>query len=140
MNEYTLEWLSGDHVIAVEVEEVGSWTWKFASGGKLQLYCPWRVLENEAIRISSEDHKQQYGLPAPIDAATEVASLLRGDIVTVANVAQKSGDIRIAFESGKELQAVPFSSGDEAWESLSPRGFNVIAQGGQQLAGFQLKP
>ena len=137
MSEYTLDWLCGDTLIAVAPEEFGRWTFRFASGGTLRLHCPWRVLENETIRLSSEDHKQQYGLPAPIDAAAEVASLLGGDVATAVNVAQKIGDIRVTFESGKELQVVPFSSGYEAWESVSPRGFKVIAQGGQQLAGFK---
>jgi hypothetical protein len=137
VSEYTLDWLSSDTLVAVVPEEFDRWRFRFASGGTLFVQCPWRVIENGAICISSVDDKQQYGLPSPINAAAEVSSLLGGDVVAIVHVEQASGDVRLTFESGKELQVLPFSSGYEAWESLSPQGFNVIAQGGQQLAGFK---
>ena len=137
MSEYTLDWLSHDTLTAIEPKEFGRWTLKFASGGTLLVQCPWRVLDNGAICISSADDKQQYGLAAPIDAAGEVSRLLRGEAVAIVHVEQTTGDIRLTFVSGKELHVLPISSGYEAWESFSPQGFNVIAQGGQQLVGFK---
>lgn len=137
MSEYTLDWLIGDVIANAVAEEFERWLFKFASGGTLIVQCPWRVMEDEAIRLSSEDHRQQYGLPAPIDAAAELLFLLQDDTVRAVKVGQKSGDILLTFGSKRQLQVVPFSSGYEAWESCSPKGFNVIAQGGQRLSGFK---
>jgi len=137
MSEYTLDWLIGDEIASVVAEEFERWLFKFASGGTLSVQCPWRVMEDEAIRLSSADHHQQYGLPAPIDAAAELHSLLQDDRVKAVKVDQKCGDLLLTFRSMRQLQVVPFSRGYEAWESLSPQGFNVFAQGGQQLSGFR---
>jgi hypothetical protein len=139
MNEYALEWLEGDALASIQGNEF-RWIFNFASGGSLILECPWRVLESGKIRISSADHNQRYGLPAPVNAAVEAAEVLWSLIVKSVTVAQKSGDIKLIFGSDLEFQVVPFSSGYEAWQSVSPRGFQVIAQGGQQLVGFRPNP
>jgi hypothetical protein len=111
MSEYTLDWLCGDTLTAVELEQSDRWALKFASGGTVYVHCPWRLIQDAAIRLSSADNQQQYGLPATIDAAAELASLLRGDLVASVSVAQKIGDIRMKFLSGTELQVLPLSSG-----------------------------
>jgi len=48
--------------------------WVFSLGEPLQigLTSPWRLLDKGRIRVSSADHRQQYGLPAPIDGGGEV--------------------------------------------------------------------
>ena len=121
MSEYTLDWLVGDELAAVEAEKSGRWTFKFRSGGVLVVECPWRLLERETIRISSADHLQQYGLPAALDSAAEVMKVLRASKVRAVDVSQTLGDLTLAFEPHFRLQIVPFSSGYEAWESISPK-------------------
>lgn len=94
-------------------------------------------MKDDHILLGSADHGQKYGLPAPINASAQITAFLKSDRIFSVCVGQYSGDIRLTFSSGKELQMLPFSSGYEAWESLSPDGFSVIAQGGQQLSGFK---
>lgn len=136
MSEYTLDWLLGDVLTTVELDQSDRWVLRFASGGAVYVQCPWRIIQDAAIRLSGADHRQQYGLREPIDAATQLVSVLGEDSVVSVHVAENIGDIIMKFESGAELQILPFSSGYEAWESWSAKGFNVIAQGGQQLVGF----
>jgi hypothetical protein len=98
--------------------------------------CPWRVIAEGVVRISSEDHNQQYGLPAPLDAAKEATSLLRWHLIIAVSVAENTADILLSTENGLAVQIIPFSTGYDAWESFSPSGFHVVAQGGGKLAGF----
>jgi len=38
----------------------------------LAIGCLWRLIHDGRIRLTSQDDGQQFGLPAPIDAASEV--------------------------------------------------------------------
>jgi hypothetical protein len=134
VSEYSLDWLCEDAIDSVEASPF-RFTFRFRSGGTLKVSCPWRVVA-QGVQISSEDHDQQYGLPAPLDAALEATALLRGHRLASVVVAEHTADIRLTLDNGFELQIIPFSSGYEAWESFSPDGFHIVAQGGGQLTGF----
>lgn len=136
MSETELSWLVGNSLVGVEAEESGRWVFRFSGGGSLMVECPWRLLQQGLIAISSDDHKQQFGLPAPIDAAKEISACLAGKSVTAVQIATGTADLTIHF-GADELQIIPFSSGYEAWETISPSGFQLIAQGGGQLAEFE---
>jgi hypothetical protein len=96
--------------------------------------CPWRVIRDGGIVLSSEDHGQQYGLPAPVDAEAECRRLIGGAVVAGAEVRDETRDFVIRFASGTRLELVPLSSGYESWQLGGPGGSLVIAQGGGQLA------
>jgi hypothetical protein len=137
MNDFRLTWLIGDTLRHVSVAEFGRWDFSFESGGGITAECPWRLLRGGAICVSSEDHNQQYGLPAPVDAANEIAGQLAGRPVSQVTVADGSADLHVTFGSEYQLQIIPFSSGYESWEASSPDGFQLIAQGGGQLSGYK---
>jgi hypothetical protein len=55
------------------------WNFTFEFGGAtLAVDCLWRVMANGNVALTSRDHGQQFGRPAPMDACAAVGSLLQG--------------------------------------------------------------
>lgn len=71
--------------------------------------------------FSSFDHKQQYGLPVPIDAIAELCRELSGKAVVNARYDSTTGDLLFAFDSEIDLQVFNFT-GYEVWEVHFPNG------------------
>lgn len=139
MNEDQLPWLLGDALRRVTAGEFDRWELTFASGGVITVECPWRLLREGTIVVSSVDHGKRYGLPAPIDAASDLLRHVDGSRVSEVAVIDGTADLHISFGSS-QLQILSFSTGYEAWQSLGPEGDRVIAQGGGQLAVFPRQP
>jgi len=133
-DRYDLGWLVGRTLAEVNGSEHGSWQFGFGPDAGVRADCPWRVIRDGRIVLSSEDHGQQYGLPAPVDAEAECRRLIGGAVVAGAEVRDETRDFVIRFASGTRLELVPLSSGYESWQLGGPGGSLVIAQGGGQLA------
>jgi hypothetical protein len=86
----------------------------FSDGSRMRADY-WRIIQSDRAGTSSFDHMQQYGLPAPIDAFSEIAKLVHGVTVRVATWDDRSGDLVFQFEPDIELQVFNFT-GYEAWE------------------------
>ncbi len=137
MSEYELSWLIGCSIARVEHEETGRWLFTFSSGGIIAAHCPWRLLHEGMIAVSSDDHGQRFGLPATIDAAAAIFEMVTSRAITAVRIANGTADLALDFGSAHELQIIPISSGFEAWETVSPSGFLLIAQSQGQLSGFK---
>lgn len=92
----------------------------FSEGTKLRIDY-WRAMGDGKERVSSFDHRQQYGLPAPIDAILELRGQLQGQIVTGAHLDSETGDLLIQFTDKMKLQVFGFSA-YEVWELSLPDG------------------
>ncbi|MBI3406021.1 MAG: hypothetical protein HY046_11250 [Acidobacteria bacterium] len=92
----------------------------FADGSRLRADY-WRVIIDGKAVISSFDHQQQYGLPAPIDAIAELRGQLQDKAVTDANLDTESGDLLFEFSYNIKLRVFNFS-GYEVWEIVFPDG------------------
>jgi hypothetical protein len=86
----------------------------FSDGSRLRLDC-WRIISDGKNRTSSFDHKQKYGLPAPIDAFKQIAEALDGRAVREARWNARTGDLVLLFETNGELQVFNLT-GYEDWE------------------------
>jgi len=75
----------------------------------------WRIIRDGKVQTSSFDHKQKYGLPAPIDAFARIAEELDGKTLREAKWEPRTGDIVLFFEPNVELQMFKFT-GYEDWE------------------------
>ena len=84
------------------------------------------------VALTSRDHGQQFGLPAPIDAYTAVASLLQGRRVIGVRLAESSADLALEFEGGQRLEILTDSSGYEPWNLH----VHLVALGGGDVANF----
>ena len=102
--------------------EVGKATAELVSSEGAELRIDyWRVLRDGRERVSSFDHEQQYGLPAPIDAIKELQNELQGKVVTEAQLDKETGDLFLQFSKEIKLQVFAFS-GYEVWEIHFPDG------------------
>ena len=128
-----LSWMVGRTIAEVSFHEPVQWTFSFAKKGYISVECPWRILNHGRTTRSSDDHRQQYGLPAPIDAAAEATKLLSTLVIDAAQLRVGTSDILIDFSDNVRLEIIPISSGYEGWQMKDPFGTEFFAQGGGQI-------
>lgn len=127
--------MAGRHV-QISFSEPATWFVMFGDSLSMSVECPWRLIHDGCIAVSSDDHRQQFGLPAPTDAAERATALLSGLTVQRVDVREGTADLFIYFELDLRLEIIPFSSGYESWQVLTPSGKRVVAQGGGQLSSW----
>jgi hypothetical protein len=132
MNE--LAWLVGHRLQSFARREY-EWVVAFDKDASLVVACLWRLVESGRIRFASQDEGQQFGLPAPVDAAAEVNGRLAGAVVEAVELRLGLLDLELRFSTGHLLQIIPDSSGYEAWNVCSGNR-QFIAVGGGDLAVF----
>ena len=135
MNPFDFSWMVGRNV-QVSFSEPATWFVAFGDSLCISVGCPWRLIHDGSIAVSSDDHRQQFGLPAPIDAAERATSLLAGLPVQRVQVREGTADLLIDFERDWRLEIIPFSSGYESWQISTPSGKNVVATGGGELSAY----
>ncbi len=86
----------------------------FSEGSSLRADY-WRVKTNGSVHLSSFDHGQKYGLPAPIDVIAELQKDLEGKSVRDARLDVETGDLIFQFTDNVEFQALNLTS-YEVWE------------------------
>ncbi len=81
----------------------------------------WRVSKDRKAKLSSFDHNQQYGLPAPINAISELEAHLTAKVLLDARLDGETGDLLFGFTENINLQVLNVS-GYEVWEIKFPDG------------------
>jgi hypothetical protein len=133
-SEIDVSWMLGRAIAEVEGNLPCPWIFRFGEGAEIRTDSVWRIVVGGHIVLSSEDHQQQYGLPAPVDAEARCRPLIVQVRIERAEVREETRDIVIVFESGARLEILPVSSGYESWEITAPGGTHTVAQGGGNLA------
>jgi len=95
----------------------------------------WRVIAKDRIALTSRDHGQQFGLPAPLDAAAEAMKLLGQSRIVDVELDETLADLSLEFEDGTRLEFLTESSGYEPW-SLGAPGVNIVGLGGGGTSSF----
>lgn len=132
---FDFSWMVGRHA-QVSFSEPATRVVTFGDSLSIRVDCPWRLIHDGGIAVSSDDHRQQFGLPAPVDSAERATSLLAGLAVQCVEIREGTADLFIDFEQGCRLEIIPFSSGYESWQVSTPSGKSVVAQGGGQLSAW----
>jgi hypothetical protein len=110
-----LSWLENTFVRSIAADPNGGAAIVLELTGGTRLRADfWRLIADGTAHLSSFDHAQRYGLPAPIDAIDELAGMLPGKLVTHARIDGRTGDLSFAFSGNVELQVFNFT-GYEAW-------------------------
>lgn len=126
---------------SVEAYEFG-WAFAFSNGASVTTEAIWRALTGDGIAVTSEDHHQQFGLPAPVNAGQRAASVLLGRI-TSAELVPITGDLRLRFSSTTTLEFLNTSSGYEGWHLVIREGeqktWEMVALGGGDVAMWAAK-
>jgi hypothetical protein len=92
----------------------------FSDGSRLRADY-WRIVKGDKAGVSSFDHDQKYGLPAPIDAVRTLEQELQNKRVTSAALDARTGDLLFGFEGYLEFRVFNFT-GYEVWEIHFPNG------------------
>jgi hypothetical protein len=98
---------------------------RFADGTDLEAQF-WRLVKGGRPLVSIFDHRQQYGLPAPIDALRILNDELSGKQVSEAAMDPTTGDLNFRFEDEIALQVFNFT-GFEIWELRFPDGTGQLS-------------
>ena len=120
--------------VKVTTENGHQWIFELGDTSRISVECPWRLLLKGKFRLSSEDHNQKYGLPAPINAATEANKLLNNSSIVSAEIRHGTSDLLLNFEGELRLEVIPVFSGYEAWQFSTPQGRHVLAGCGGELS------
>jgi hypothetical protein len=130
----SVEWLIGKVCTRVYWAYPLNFSFDFETG-VLRVDCLWRIVAGGRLVLTSEDHEQQFGLPAPRDAYTEATTMLGGRRVTAARLREETADLLVEFDGGLLLEVLSASSGYEPWQ-LSAPGVLLVAMGGGGFAKF----
>jgi len=112
-----------------------SWFFKFASDISVVTESPWRLIYENRIVVTSEDHGHQFGLPEPVDAALVAVSKIAGHTVEAAVISECSGDLTIEFSGRAQLELLQMSGGYESWRLIVGNS-ETICMGGGEIAHF----
>ena len=88
----------------------------------------WRLIGDNHIVVTSDDHRHQFGLPQPVDAARKFNDALANRRVVDVDVDSKTGDLRILFSDFK-LEIITHSMGYETWTIGRKDSFDTLFVG-----------
>ena len=128
-----LSWMVARSVSKISFQEPTPWTFDFGSEAHIGIECLWRIVEHGRVVLTSEDHGQQFGLPAPIDGVAKATQLFSDRRVRGVQLREGTADLLIEFIDDLRLEVIPDSSGYESWELHDPAGTSYYAQGGGQI-------
>ena len=128
-----LSWMIGRKITGVFFHEPELWVFSFNREATINVECPWRILKDSRLICSGDDHKQKFGLSAPIDAAASASALLSAVHVSSVQLLEGSADLLIQCSENLRLEIIPISSGYESWQLQDPFGKSFVATGGGQM-------
>jgi hypothetical protein len=105
----------GRRIEAVEKKDY-SWFFSF-DDGSIATESFWRLITTHGVVVTSEDHGQKFGLPAPVDAAEVIKKEVGGKVVDQFILDEQTGDLSLHC-GDKTLQFLTTSSGYEGWRAL----------------------
>jgi len=132
-----IECLTGKICTRVYENYSQNFTFEF-SDASLAVDCLWRIKVDGRVALTSRDHGQKFGLPAPVDAHADATSRLKGRRVLEARLDESSADLTLEFDGGQRLEVFTDSSGYEPWNLRAP-GVHLVALGGGGIASFSPK-
>ena len=121
--------LNGVHVLQTVEFDDYSWFFRFSDADWIRAGCLWRLLIDGAVRRTSNDHGQWFGLSAPVDLPDEVMKPIEGRAVSAIAWDDKTGDLMVTLGSDVCLQLLVDSGGYESWE-MNFDGEHYLATGG----------
>jgi hypothetical protein len=133
MSSLDLSSLIGSQISKVELVEPVSWWFRFQPGGALRADSLWRIVAVGRVMGTSEDHRQQFGLPEPMNMVLRATALLSNRVVTAASCREDTGDVVIEFDTGTRLEVFVTSGGYESWAFFYPNGEEAIGLGGGKV-------
>ncbi len=126
--------LRGQFIASIEKKDF-TWFFNFSGNDVIATESPWRLVTPSGIIVTSEDHDQQFGLPAPVDAGGRVTEELGSDMISDLSHDQQTGDLFLRYSGDRYLQFLQLSCGYEAWR-LYMGDIEYICMGGGEFASL----
>ena len=124
-----VEWLHG--LICTRVSELQEHVALFEFGATtLAVECLWRVSVTGRLVVTSFDHNQMFGLPAPVDAFAKAHAELVGRSIASVRLDVQRGDLTLVLENDRLLEIITESSGYESWHLRAPGIYLASTSGG----------
>lgn len=96
--------------------EVDFWNFTFANGIHVNIVGGfWRLLCKGRIAVVSYDHKQQFGLPEPLDVLETATKMLGGKHLKEISILKPTGDLMLSISDGISIEIFITSSGYESY-------------------------
>ena len=114
--------------------EPHSWHFVLSDGSSVRCECPWRLVAEARIAVTSEDHDQRFGLTQGVDAATRALTSIGARAISDARIATETGDLIIHFGTSTRVEVIVDSCGYESWHLTLADGRTLIATGGGDIA------
>ena len=135
---HALAWVAQHRLRSLSRRD-NDWLFTFDGDAGLSVECLWRLLQDGRIVVTSKDHGQPFGLPAPVDAAADVNGRVGGSRVERVELREGTLDLELRFSDGRVLQVIPDSAAYEAWTAYDGRK-RFVAVGGGELAMYSQPP
>ncbi len=109
-----MKWLIGRRLKNIEKQDY-TWLVLLDDGSTITTESLWRLITENGIIISLEDHGQKFGLAAPLDAIKIMKETIEQKTIKEFKIESRTGDLSILFDNAAELQFLVDSSGYENW-------------------------
>jgi hypothetical protein len=114
-------------------KDADSWYFVFTGNICFNVESIWRLLENKKIKRVSLDNGQQFGLPKPIDLASEINTYLFGKKILEIKVKQDTADLVLTLTDNMQIEILITSSGYESY-NFTIDNKNYIGLGSGEIA------
>lgn len=131
---YLNECVVGTHVTSVRLLDY-TWFFTFDDDWEVATECYWRLISQDGLSVSSDDHQQLFGLREPVDASARSLAALT-EAVTSLEIIEPVTDLWVHFGEDR-VEFLNTSCGYEGWRvqlKKSPTELSLIALGGGGLA------
>ena len=129
-----LSWMIGCLITNVTLHEPSRWTFSLGKDRSISVECLWRLVAAQGIAVTSEDHNQRFGMPTPVDAASECLKLVGTRPIGSVRLEEATADLALAIGHDLSLEIVTTSSGYENWQIHDPNGANYVAGGNGKIS------
>ena len=126
-----IEILKGKTVLSFTIHEHGLCILGLSGDYALSAECLVRFIGADGSFFTVRDHGQQFGLPAPFDAAAAIEERMKGRVIDRASIREEISDLSLYLGSDC-LEVICDSSGYEAYNLRGPGDLIVVAHGGKE--------
>ena len=120
----------GHSIIEVLLADPVPWVFRASDSECITTESLWRITSGGRLTRTSSDHRHQFGLPAPVDAAAEATAALADLRITEVHLRPDTGDLKLNFDRDVVLEIISEFTGYEARELYGPGGVCYAAHGG----------
>lgn len=92
-----------------------SWMFNFKNNISLFASTFWRLLKDDRIVLVSADHGQQFGLPKPVDAVSELSDLLTEQKLITIRIKKNTADLILTLTNSYGIEIFISSGGYESY-------------------------